>query len=49
MVWLVCALDAGRYMEGAIHAVCKLFDLHSDDSWGVCLLTQEMLLIQLIM
>ena len=21
-------------MEGAIHAVCELFDLHSDDSWG---------------
>ena len=36
-------------MEEAIHAVCELFDLHSDDSWGFCLLMQEMLLIQLIM
>ena len=22
-------------MEGAIHAVCELFDLHSGDDWGV--------------
>ena len=29
-------LQAG--MEEAIHAVCELFDLHSDDSWGFCLL-----------
>jgi len=24
-------------MEGAIHAVCELFDQHSGDSWGVLL------------
>ena len=24
-------------MEGAIHAVCESFDLHSDDGWGVLL------------
>ena len=32
MVRLCPGLRAG--MEGAIHAVCELFDLHSDDSWG---------------
>ena len=31
------------------NADCELFYLHSDDSWGFCLLMQEMLLIQLIM
>ena len=32
VVQLCSGLRAG--MEGAIHAVCKLFDLHSNDSWG---------------
>ena len=32
---LCSGLQAG--MEGAIHAVCELFDLHSDDNWGVLL------------
>ena len=25
-------------MEGAIHVVCELFDLYSDDSWGILLI-----------
>ena len=36
-------------MEGAIHAVRELFDLHSDDGWEFCLLMHKMHLIQLIM
>ena len=32
---LCSGLRAG--MEGAIHAVRELFDLHSDDGWGVLL------------
>ena len=32
---LCSGLRAG--IEGAIHAVWELFDLHSDDSWGVLL------------
>ena len=32
MLWIV-----GRYVEGVIHAVYELFDLHSDDSWVVLL------------
>ena len=32
---LCSGLRAG--MEGAIHAVCELFDRHSDDGWGVLL------------
>ena len=31
VVWLCSGLQAG--MEGAIHAVCELFDLHSDNGW----------------
>ena len=46
MVRLYSGLQAG--MEGVIHAVCELFDLHNDDSWGVCLLMQEMLLIYVV-
>ena len=26
-------------MEGAIHAVCELLDLHSGDGWGVLIIT----------
>jgi len=29
--------DLWAGMEGAIHAVCELFDQHSGDSWGVLL------------
>ena len=35
VVWLCYGLRAG--MEGAIHAVCELFDFHSNDSCGVLL------------
>ena len=47
VVCLCSGLWAG--MEGAIHGICELFDLHSNDSWGFFLLMQEMLLIRLIM
>ena len=33
VVQMCSGLWAG--MEGVVHAVCELFDLHSDDSWGV--------------
>ena len=32
----LCSVLRGG-MEGAIHAVHELFDLHSDDGWGVLL------------
>ena len=35
VVWLCPGLQA--CMEEVIHAVCELFDLHNDDSWGVLL------------
>ena len=33
VVWLCPGLQTG--MEEAFHAVCELFDLYSDDNWGL--------------
>ena len=44
MAQLCCGLCAG--MEGAIHAMRELFDLHTGDDWGVLLV---MLVTRLIL
>ena len=41
VVQLCSRLQAG--MEGVIHAVCELFDLHSDDCWELYLSIHECL------
>ena len=33
-------LKAG--IEGGVHAICELFDDHSDDGWGVLMVTHPM-------
>ena len=36
-------------MEGAIHSVCELFDLHGGNGLEVLFVNAQMVLIQLIM